>query len=77
MPLTKNKNYLRAINCVRALGYVEPAEPQKRVNPFTNRGCVLEPLAVMLHDFITSRKGEVACGKTNYQRVEQRTLRLR
>lgn len=63
--MTKKKLYLRAIEHVRALGYSEPAQSETRTNPYTHKSHLLVPLAVMLYDFITSRKGEVALGQIN------------
>lgn len=43
------------------LGFEQPTAPQERTNPFTLRKHVLEPEAVQLYDFITTRK--FVCGK--------------
>jgi hypothetical protein len=55
------KSHLNAIERIRALGFKEPAEPQPRRNPYTGLQHTLEPLAVMLYDFITTRT--LVCGK--------------
>lgn len=59
--MTKNKNFLKSIEKVRALGFKEPAQNEVRTNPYTGRSHSLEPLAVMLYDFITTR--DLVCGR--------------
>ena len=54
------KSYQNAIDKVRELGFKEPQTNEKRTNPFSGVSCELEPLAVMLYDFITVRN--LTCG---------------
>lgn len=55
------KSFEKAITEIRKLGFTEPPAPATRVNPFTGACHVLEPLAVMVYDFITTAK--FVCGR--------------
>lgn len=48
------KSYQNAVEKIRALGFTEPPAPEVRRNKFTGKQHLLQPLAVMLFDFITA-----------------------
>jgi hypothetical protein len=54
------KSYLNAIAAATLLGFTFPAEPARRVNPFSGVACTLTPPAVFLYDFITTHS--FTCG---------------
>lgn len=58
---------LKTIETIRKLGFHPPENPQPRTNPFTGVTHTLEPDAVQLYDFITTRK--YVCGR-DYTRSE-------
>ncbi len=58
---TLKKSYLNSIEKIKKLGFKEPAAAATRTNPFTGRSLTLQPLEVMLYDFITTRT--FVCGQ--------------
>jgi len=58
-PETKKHN-IAMLAAVQALGFAAPTEPQLRRNPFNGKSHILEPQAVMLYDFITTK--DHVCG---------------
>lgn len=52
---------------IQKLGFIEPTERLFRTNPYTGKTCNLVPEAVMLYDFITTRK--FVCGKDYTRQV--------
>lgn len=55
------KSYQNAIAKIRELGFTEPPTSQTRTNPYSGQSCELEPLAVMIYDFVTTRT--LVCGQ--------------
>jgi len=56
-----SKSFQRAIDAAKRLGFTEPKMKMKISNPYTRVSCELEPLAVMMYNFITTK--EFVCEK--------------
>jgi hypothetical protein len=49
------KPQLATLGRIEKLGYLKPAQNEKRTNPFSGISHTLEPLACQLYDFVTTR----------------------